>query len=101
MAHDYGRGADRAEPAAAPGAARSRLRSTPLLALTRDFIVSEDDGSGAFAKKMAGYHQFHAVQTTVAETLRAARLQRRGVRMRAVRGLYESVRQPRTPPSSY
>ncbi len=43
-----------------------------LLALVRDFIVFEDDGSGALVKKMAGYHQFHAVQTAVAETLRAA-----------------------------
>ena len=42
-----------------------------LLALIRDFIVFEDDGSGALVKKMAGYHQFHAVQTAVAETLRA------------------------------
>ena len=42
-----------------------------LLALVRDFIVFEDDGSGALAKKMAGYHQFHAVETAVAETLRA------------------------------
>ena len=47
-----------------------------LLALVRDFIVFEDDGSGALAKKMAGYHQFHAVQTAVTETLRAAALQR-------------------------
>ena len=46
-----------------------------LLALVRDFIVFEDDGGGAPVKKMAGYHQFHAVQTAVAETLRAAALQ--------------------------
>ena len=46
-----------------------------LLALVRDFIVFEDDGGGALVKKMAGYHQFHAVQTAVAETLRAAALQ--------------------------
>ena len=45
-----------------------------LLALVRDFIVFEDDGSGALVKKMAGYHQLHAVQTAVAETLRAAAL---------------------------
>ena len=45
-----------------------------LLALVPDFIVFEDDGSGALVKKMAGYHQFHAVQTAVAETLRAAAL---------------------------
>ena len=58
-----------------------------LLALVRDFIVFEDDGSGTLAKKMAGYHQFHAVQTAVAETLRAAALQ-------AVAGRDESGRQP-------
>ena len=46
-----------------------------LLALVRDFIVFEDNGSGDLVKKMAGYHQFHAVQTAVAETLRAAALQ--------------------------
>ena len=46
-----------------------------LLALVRDYVVFEDDGAGALVKKMAGYHQFHAVQTAVAETLRAAALQ--------------------------
>ena len=30
-----------------------------LLALVRDFIVFEDDGSGALVKNMAEYHQFH------------------------------------------
>ena len=45
-----------------------------FLSLVRDFIVFEDDGSGALTKKMAGYHQFHAVQVAVAETLRAAKL---------------------------
>ena len=45
-----------------------------LLDLVRDFIVFEDDGSGSIVKKMAGYHQFHAVQVAVGETLRAARL---------------------------
>ena len=43
-----------------------------FLSLVRDFIVFEDDGSGALIKKMAGYHQFHAVEAAVAETLRAA-----------------------------
>jgi len=47
-----------------------------FLNLVRDFIVFEDDGSGRIVKKMAGYHQFHAVQVAVAETLRAAELQR-------------------------
>ena len=43
-----------------------------FLSLIRDFIVFEDDGSGHLSKKMAGYHQFHAVRTAVGETLRAA-----------------------------
>jgi type I restriction enzyme, R subunit len=42
-----------------------------LLDLVRDFLVFEDDG-GRIVKKMAGYHQFHAVQVAVGETLRAA-----------------------------
>ena len=46
-----------------------------FLDLLRDFIVFEDDG-GRIVKKMAGYHQFHAVQVAVGETLRAAELQR-------------------------
>ena len=47
-----------------------------FLSLARDFIAFEDDGSGRLAKKMAGYHQFHAVETAVQETLRAAALRR-------------------------
>ena len=46
-----------------------------FLALLRDFIVFDDDGSGRLVKKMAGYHQFHAVRTAITETLRAAELQ--------------------------
>ena len=65
-----------------------------FLALLRDFIVFEDDGSGALVKKMAGYHQFHAVQTAVAETLRAAELQREAVGVAEAAGRYESGRQP-------
>jgi len=43
-----------------------------FLDLVRYFIVFEDLGGGALAKKMAGYHQFHAVNVAVEETLRAA-----------------------------
>ena len=43
------------------------------LSLLRDFIVFEDDG-GALSKKMAGYHQVHAVEMALGETLRAAGL---------------------------
>ena len=34
--------------------------------------VAEDEGGGKLIKKMAGYHQFHAVNVAVEETLRAA-----------------------------
>src|SRR3989338_6681276 len=44
--------------------------------LLRKLIVFEDSssngGSGKLIKKMAGYHQFHAVNVAVEETLRAA-----------------------------
>ena len=44
-----------------------------LLDLIRYFVVFEDDGAGKIVKKMAGYHQFHAVNTAVAETIRASK----------------------------
>ena len=65
-----------------------------FLSLVHDFIVFEDDGIGALVKKMAGYHQFHAVQVAVTETLRAARLQRKVDRIAEARGRYESGRKP-------
>jgi type I restriction enzyme R subunit len=43
-----------------------------FLDLVRYFIVFEDAGAGRLTKKMAGYHQFHAVNVAVEETLRAA-----------------------------
>ncbi len=64
-----------------------------FLSLVRDFIVFEDDGSVALVKKMAGYHQFHAVQVAVSETLRAARL-RRAAEGIVAEGRYEAGRQP-------
>ena len=50
-----------------------------FLSLIRDFIVFDNDGSGKLIKKLAGYHQFHAVQAAVEETLRATDLQREAV----------------------
>ena len=47
-----------------------------FLTLIKDFIVFDNDGSGKLIKKMAGYHQVHAVQAAVEETLRATALQR-------------------------
>jgi len=45
-----------------------------FLGLIRYFVVFEDAGGGRLAKKMAGYHQFHAVNVALEETLRAAYL---------------------------
>ncbi len=61
-----------------------------LLDLIRHFIVFEDSGNGLLAKKMAGYHQFHAVNVAVGETLRAARLQAAGDRVVERLGGYEA-----------
>ncbi len=47
-----------------------------LLDLLRHFIVFEDAGGGAAVKKIAGYHQFHAVNVALDETLRAANADR-------------------------
>jgi type I restriction enzyme R subunit len=64
-----------------------------FLDLVRHFIVFEDEGGGKLTKKMAGYHQFHAVNVAVEETLRAAR---RAAEHRAadVLGHYKSGHQP-------
>ena len=63
-----------------------------FLRLIRDFIVFEDDGSGALVKKMAGYHQFHAVQFAVEETLRAVQLQAEAHALAEEQGAYASGR---------
>jgi type I restriction enzyme, R subunit len=60
-----------------------------VLDLIRQFIVFEDSGDGSLIKKMAGYHQFHAVNAAVGETLRAARLQI-AERVADERGRYEA-----------
>jgi len=58
--------------------------------LIRYLIVFEDSGGGLLSKKMAGYHQFHAVNVAVRETLRASG--RRDIRL--ISGRYESGRKP-------
>ena len=65
-----------------------------FLQLIRDFTVFDDDGSGALVKKMAGYHQFHAVRVAVDETLRAAELRRTAEIAGEERGRYEAGRTP-------
>jgi len=42
-----------------------------FLDMIRHFIVFEDVGGGVLAKKMAGYHQYHAVNVALQETIRA------------------------------
>ncbi|MCL6546931.1 MAG: type I restriction endonuclease subunit R, partial [Bryobacteraceae bacterium] len=63
-----------------------------FLQLVRDFVVFEDEGGGKLAKKMAGYHQFHAVNVAVEETLRAAVVHTRAVAEEM--GRYEAGRKP-------
>src|SRR5205085_4950328 len=50
---------------------RGLFRRDLLLEYLRDFILFED--SGDIIKKIAGYHQFHAVRRAVETTLQAAR----------------------------
>ena len=65
-----------------------------FLALLRNFIVFEDDGSGALVKKMAGYHQFHAVEVAVSETLRAAELSQTAKKLEEKAVLQEPGQRP-------
>jgi type I restriction enzyme, R subunit len=65
-----------------------------FLDLVRDFIVFEDAGGDAVAKKMAGYHQFHAVRVAVGETLRAAELRRAADWIAEDVGRYEAGPKP-------
>jgi type I restriction enzyme R subunit len=48
------------------------LEKRRFLDLVRHFIVFEASDDGKLAKKIAGYHQFHAVNVALEETLRAA-----------------------------
>ncbi len=43
-----------------------------LLDFIRYFVVFEDEGGGVLVKKIAGYHQYHAVNRAVAETITAS-----------------------------
>ncbi len=44
-----------------------------LLDLIRYFVVFEDEGGGKLTKKIAGYHQYHAVNRAVQATVEATR----------------------------
>jgi type I restriction enzyme R subunit len=64
-----------------------------FLDMVRYFIVFEDStvsgGGGKLVKKMAGYHQFHAVNVALEETLRAAE-EDAGISVVSEPGVYES-----------
>jgi type I restriction enzyme R subunit len=63
-----------------------------FLDLVRYFIVFEDDGVNQPVKKMAGYHQFHAVNMAIEQTVRAS--MERGSKVAELRGRY-LTHQPR------
>ena len=63
-----------------------------FLDLVAHFIVFEDEGKGPRTKKVAGYHQLHAVNVAVTETLRAAKLQNQ--RVAEAEGRYEAGTRP-------
>ena len=65
-----------------------------FLDLVRHFIVFEDFGGGVLAKKVAGYHQFHAVNIAVEETLRAAQAAAMEHRTTEGPGRYEAGARP-------
>ena len=65
-----------------------------FLDLLRYFVVFEDFGGGAVAKKIAGYHQFHAVNVAIQETLRAARMRADTEEWHDPAGVYKSSKQP-------
>jgi type I restriction enzyme, R subunit len=47
------------------------FEKTRFLQMIRHFIVFEDEGGGKLIKKMAGYHQFHAVNLALGATIKA------------------------------
>ena len=66
-----------------------------FLDLLRHFVVFEDAGGGAIAKKIAGYHQFHAVNAAVEETIRATgALSEPHLRAAEEHGRYETPSSP-------
>ena len=65
--------------------------TSALLDLVRYFIVFEDMGGGTLAKKLAGYHQYHAVNVAVEETLRSSVATHEQMTLEE-RGRYETAR---------
>jgi len=59
-----------------------------FLDLVRYFVVFEDDGAGTVTKKVAGYHQFHAVRIAVDETIRASSVEGQAGLVKESKGKY-------------
>jgi type I restriction enzyme R subunit len=65
-----------------------------FLELIRSCIVFEEWGGGKLAKIMAGYHQFHAVNVALDETLRASQILGTERTREEILGRYETGRRP-------
>ncbi|MDD3828381.1 MAG: type I restriction endonuclease subunit R [Anaerolineae bacterium] len=69
-----------------------------FLDLIRHFVVFEDVGGGVLVKKMAAYHQYHAVNVAVEETVRACTPADAPRRVGEKRGTYLARQAPDTEP---
>ena len=73
---------------------RGAFEQQRFLDLLQHFIVFEEDpDTGALHKIIAGYHQFHAVNAAVEETVRASGMTETGSVLREEAGTYWSGRQ--------
>jgi type I restriction enzyme R subunit len=65
-----------------------------FLDMVRYYIAFDDAGGGKVTKILAGYHQYHAVNAAVDETLRAAQLQYGALGTRRPSARYAAGHQP-------
>ena len=72
-----------------------------FLDLIRHFVVFEDVGGGVLVKKMAAYHQYHAVNVAVEETVRACTPPGAPRRVGEKRGTYLARQAPDTEPGDH
>ena len=75
-------------------AIRGLCGSSRFLKMVRDFVVFESDGGSLPVKKMAGYHQYHAVEFAVGQTVRASMLVEEDVDLAEPASGYETGRTP-------
>jgi len=65
-----------------------------MLTFLQHFIVFEDDEDGVPVKKLAAYHQYHAVNIAVEETVRASRIPAQGMEVREDTGRFYAGKAP-------